>query len=72
MVQTVRDRQARSRYHAHIITISATRAEAEQLRRWIGERFSVTLRRWHDVKVGPRSGMYQVARQEIFPELVPG
>ena len=39
----------------------------------LGERFSVTLGRWHDVKVGPHDqAMFQVAfAREIFPELVP-
>jgi aromatic ring-cleaving dioxygenase len=61
-------------YHAHIYYDPATtRGEAERLRQWIGERFSVTLGRWHDVKVGPHDqAMYQVAfANEVFPTLVP-
>jgi aromatic ring-cleaving dioxygenase len=61
-------------YHAHLYYDPATtRPEAERLRDWIGERFSVTLGRWHDVKVGPHDqAMFQVAfATEVFPVLVP-
>ena len=61
-------------YHAHVYYDPATtRTEAERLRTWIGERFSVTLGRWHDVRVGPHDqAMYQVAfAKSAFAELVP-
>src|SRR2546430_1624439 len=61
-------------YHAHVYYNPATtRLEAERLRTWIDERFSVTLGRWHDVKVGPHDqAMFQVAfAADVFPVLVP-
>ena len=61
-------------YHAHVYYEPATtRADAERLRTWMGERFLVTLGRWHDVKVGPHDqAMYQVAfAKDVFAELVP-
>jgi aromatic ring-cleaving dioxygenase len=60
-------------FHAHIYYDAGARAEAEQLREWIGERFVVTLGRWHDAPVGPHErSMYQVAfAVEVFPTLVP-
>jgi aromatic ring-cleaving dioxygenase len=61
-------------FHAHIYYDPATtRAEAEQLRTWIDQRFSVTLGRWHDAKVGPHDqAMFQVAfATDVFPALVP-
>jgi aromatic ring-cleaving dioxygenase len=61
-------------YHAHIYYDPvATRLEAERLRTWIGERFAVTLGRWHDVKVGPHDQpMFQVAfAAELFAGVVP-
>jgi 4-carboxymuconolactone decarboxylase len=60
--------------HAHIYYDPATtRMEAERLRTWIDERFSVTLGRWHDAKVGPHDqAMFQVAfAADVFPALVP-
>jgi DOPA 4,5-dioxygenase len=60
-------------FHAHIYYDQDTRAEAERLRGWIGERFVVTLGRWHDAPVGPHErAMYQVAfAVEVLPALVP-
>jgi 4-carboxymuconolactone decarboxylase len=61
-------------FHAHIYYDPATtRLEAERLRTWIDERFSVTLGRWHDAKVGPHDqAMFQVAfAANVFPVLVP-
>jgi aromatic ring-cleaving dioxygenase len=61
-------------FHAHVYYHPVTtRAQAQALRERIGERFSVTLGRWHDAKVGPHDqAMYQVAfAPEVFAELVP-
>jgi len=61
-------------FHAHIYYDPATtRLEAERLRTWIDQRFSVTLGRWHDAKVGPHDqAMFQVAfATDVFAALVP-
>jgi aromatic ring-cleaving dioxygenase len=60
-------------FHAHVYYDPDSRAEAEQLRVWIGERFRVTLGRWHDSRVGPHDrAMFQVAfANDVFPALVP-
>ena len=60
-------------YHAHVYYDAATRSVAERLRQAMGERFAVTLGRWHDSPVGPHpTSMYQVAFDVAeFPRLVP-
>jgi DOPA 4,5-dioxygenase len=61
-------------YHAHIYYEPAgTRALAEKLREWIGERFVVRLGSWHDGKVGPHDcAMFQISfAKEVFSSLVP-
>ncbi len=60
-------------FHAHVYYDQDTRTEAERLRGWIGERFIVTLGRWHDGPVGPHErAMYQVAfAVDVLPALVP-
>ncbi len=61
-------------YHAHVYYDPAgPRDVAEQVRRRIGERFSVQMGRWHDVSIGPHvRAMYQVAfAPELFATLVP-
>jgi aromatic ring-cleaving dioxygenase len=60
-------------YHAHVYYESTTRPLAERLRQAMGERFAVTLGRWHDQPVGPHpQSMYQVAfAVAAFARLVP-
>jgi aromatic ring-cleaving dioxygenase len=60
-------------YHAHVYYDAATRPLAERLRQAMGERFAVTLGRWHDEPVGPHpKSMYQVAFAVAeFARLVP-
>jgi DOPA 4,5-dioxygenase len=60
-------------YHAHVYYDAATRPVAERLRQAMGERFAVTLGRWHDQPVGPHPrSMYQVAFAVAeFARLVP-
>lgn len=72
--QTARSIQEIASFHAHVYYDPTTgRAEAERLRGLIGERFAVTLGRWHDEKVGPHDqAMFQVAfAPSVFAELVP-
>ncbi len=60
-------------FHAHIYYTPETKPVAARLREAMGDLFTVTLGRWHDVLVGPhRQSMYQVAfAREEFPRLVP-
>jgi DOPA 4,5-dioxygenase len=61
-------------YHAHVYYDPATTRDiAATLRRWVEQRFTVRMGRWHDVPVGPHvRAMYQIAfAPDQFPTLVP-
>lgn len=61
-------------WHAHVYYTRDTRAQAQQLRDWVGERHpAARLGRWHDAPVGPHpQSMYQIAfAPEDFPALAP-
>lgn len=62
-----------SSYHAHVYYDASTRDLAARIREQMGERFQVTLGRWHDKPVGPHPRwMYQVAfAPDQFAQLVP-
>ena len=73
MTPDVRPLSEIASYHAHVYYEGVTRDAAAWLRDRIGERFSVTLGRWHDAEIGPHAGcMYQVAFSvAVFPRIVP-
>lgn len=73
MTSDVRPISEISSYHAHVYYEHRTRDAAAWLRERIGERFLVTLGRWHDAEVGPHSGsMYQVAfSAAVLAQIVP-
>ena len=61
-------------WHAHVyFDPGATRAQAEQVRAGVAQRFKVQLGRWHEVPIGPHTAaMYQVAFEPaVFAALVP-
>lgn len=60
-------------YHAHVYYQPETKAAAGDIRDQLGERFDVTLGRWHDTPVGPHPiSMYQVAfAVPEFSKIVP-
>jgi DOPA 4,5-dioxygenase len=59
-------------YHAHVYFGSeAGRAQAERIRAWVAERFSVRMGRWHEDPVGPHNqAMFQISfAPDLFADL---
>jgi aromatic ring-cleaving dioxygenase len=71
---TIDSERAIVSWHAHVyFDPAATRAQAEQVRAGVAQRFKVQLGRWHDVPIGPHTAaMYQIAFETgVFAALVP-
>jgi DOPA 4,5-dioxygenase len=71
---TIDSERAIVSWHAHVyFDPASTRAQAEQVRAGVAQRFKVQLGRWHDVPIGPHTAaMYQVAFvPAVFAAVVP-